>query len=46
MVSASLGSILLVSTGCTSTPGRASGSEAGPKVTGPTLTWSKVMLPR
>jgi len=47
MVSVSLGSILLVSTGCsTSTPGGVSGSETGPKVNGPTLTWSKVVLPR
>jgi hypothetical protein len=45
VLSASLGAILLTSTGCTAA-GPASPSKTEPKVDGPTLTWSKVMLPR
>ena len=45
VVPASLVGILLILTGCTSTPGPASRTTAGPEVNGPPLTWSKVLLP-
>jgi len=45
VVPASLGLILMILSGCTSTRGPVSRAETGPVVPGPTPTWSKVLIP-